>query len=490
MAVFDTNLCVNFTDYQSRQAITLDCDFSSIQTPIRVVHPTAAECPSSAFDTPRSRKDQLHANPKSFPGPVLVQTKPVIQPPRPVRSLFGTIFRGLISGAANDDPCAVGTYAQAGAAFGFSFLWSAPFTFPMMAATIYLCSKLSVVTGKGIAGVVRDHYPRWLLYSLVFGILAANIIEAGADIGAIAAALGLFLHIPVTGITLAIAIVILAVQTWGSYQLLQKVFAGLTLALFAYMGAAFLARPSAHEFVKATLWPDLHLKRDYLVMLVALIGTRLSPYLYFWESSQRVEEETIIGRNPAQELRSAAWDVNAGMFFSNLIMYFVILCTAATLFHAGERHIVTATQAAEALRPLAGNAARLLFALGIIGGGILAVPVLTTGPAHALAEIFGWSHGLKKTPEGAPEFYAVIFLSTGVAIAIAFSGFNPISALLWASVIMGLLAPPLMLVIMLAVNNPNIMGPNTNGRWLKLLGWLTTLAVTAAAGGLIWTWLR
>jgi Mn2+/Fe2+ NRAMP family transporter len=225
-------------------------------------------------------------------------------------------------------------------------------------------------------------------------------------------------------------------------------------------------------------------------MLVALIGTRLSPYLYFWESSQRVEEETIIGRNPAQELRSAAWDVNAGMFFSNLIMYFVILCTAATLFHAGERHIVTATQAAEALRPLAGNAARLLFALGIIGGGILAVPVLTTGPAHALAEIFGWSHGLKKTPEGAPEFYAVIFLSTGVAIAIAFSGFNPISALLWASVIMGLLAPPLMLVIMLAVNNPNIMGPNTNGRWLKLLGWLTTLAVTAAAGGLIWTWLR
>ena len=433
----------------------------------------------------------MSANPQAYPGPVLVE-EPTPPPPRRFRSFLGSIFPGLITGAANDDPCAVGTYAQAGAAFGFAFLWTAPFTFPMMAGTIYLCSKLSMVTGKGIAAVVRDYYPRWLLYSLVAGVLVANIVEAGADIGAIAASLRLLLPVPVTGITIGIAIVILLVQTWGSYQLLQRIFAGLTLALFAYVGAAFLAHPHAN-FIRATIIPEFHFTREYLVMLVALIGTRLSPYLYFWESSQRVEEETIIGRSAAtsaQELRSTAWDVNVGMFFSNLIMYFVILCAAATLFHSGQQHVASAAQAAEALRPLAGRAASLLFAMGIIGAGILAVPVLTTGPAHALAEIFGWSHGLRKAPEGAREFYAVIVLSTVVAIVIGLSGINPMRALVWASVIMGLLAPPLMLVIMLAVNNPEIMGKHANGRWLRALGWFTTVAVTAAAAGLIWSWIR
>ena len=433
----------------------------------------------------------MHANPKYGPGPVLVEERPASVPKR-LRSFLGGVLPGLISGAANDDPCAVGTYAKAGAAFGFSFLWTAPFTFPMIAATVYLCSKLSLVTGKGIAGIVRDYYPRWLLYSLISGVLVANIIEAGADIGAIAASLRLFLPVPVTGITVGIALAILALQTWGSYQLLQKIFAGLALALFAYVGAAFLAKPHAGEFLGPTILPKLHFTRDFLAMLVAVIGTRLSPYLYFWQSSQKVEQPTFIGRSAAQssqELRSTAWDVNAGMFFSNLIMYFVILCTAATLFHSGHTSIHTAEEAAEALRPLAGRAASLLFALGIIGAGALAVPVLTTGPAHALAEIFGWSHGLRKAPKGAPEFYAVIALSTGVAIAIGISGFNPISALFWASVVMGLLAPALMWIIMLAVNKREIMGEHTNGRWLKVLGWVTTAAVSAAALALIWSWI-
>jgi Mn2+/Fe2+ NRAMP family transporter len=360
----------------------------------------------------------------------------------------------------------------------------------MMAGTVYLCSKLSVLTGKGIAGIVRDHYPKWLLYSLVWGVLVANILEAGADIGAIAASLRLLVPVPVTGITIGIAALILIVQAWGSYQLLQKIFGGLTLALFAYVGAAFLARPHVSEFLRATLIPHFHFSREYLLMLVAVIGTRLSPYVYFWESSQRVEEETIIGRRSSrEELRSTAWDVNSGMFFSNLIMYFVMLCTAATLFQSGQLHVATAAQAAGALKPLAGRAASLLFAAGIIGVGVLAVPVLTTGPAHALAEIFGWSHGLRKAPAGAPEFYAVIVLSTVVAIAIGLSGINPMRALVWASVVMGLLAPPLMIVIMLAVTNREIMGEHSNGRWLRALGWFTTAAVTAAAVGLICSWL-
>ena len=442
----------------------------------------------------RSPKGIVHARLQPDHVPVLVENKPALLPgAKPARSLLRSLLPGLISGAANDDPCAVGSYAQAGAAFGFSFLWTAPFTFPMIAATVYLCSKLSMVTGKGIAGVVRDYYPRWLLYSLVLGLLVANIIEAGADIGAIAASLRLFLPVPVTSITIGITVMILVIQTWGSYQLLQKIFAGLALALFAYVGAAILAKPHAADIVGSTFLPKLHFTRAYLTMLVALIGTRLSPYLYFWQSSQTVEQERVIGRSKAAsdaELRSTAWDVNAGMFFSNFIMYFVILSTAATLFRSGETSVLTADQAAQALRPLAGNAASLLFALGIIGVGVLAVPVLTTGPAHALAEIFGWRFGLKKAPAGAPEFYAVIVLSTVVAIIIGLSGINPISALFWASVIMGLLTPPLMIIIMLAVNNPVIMGEHTNGKWLQSLGWITTAAVTVAAAGLMWSWVR
>jgi NRAMP (natural resistance-associated macrophage protein)-like metal ion transporter len=435
----------------------------------------------------------VHAKPQPATGPALVEERHESSSrPRRLRSLLWLLGPSLIAGAANDDPCAIGTYAKAGAEFGFTFLWTAPFTFPMIATTVYLCSKLSMVTGKGIAGVVRDYYPRWLLYSMVTGVLIANIVEAGADIGAIAASLRLFFPVPVTGITIGITLLILALQTWGSYQLLQKIFAGLALALFAYVGAAILAKPNLGELLWATITPKLHFTRDYLAMLVALIGTRLSPYLYFWQSSQKVDE-TLIGCSVAasrKELRSTACDVNAGMFFSNLIMYFVILCTAATLFRVGGTSMETAAQAAQALRPLAGNAASLLFALGIIGVGILAVPVLTTGPAHALAETFGWKHGLRNTPRLAPEFYAVIAVSTGVAIAIGLSGINPITALFWASVVMGLLAPPLMFIIMLAVSNRSIMGDHTNGTWVKFFGWITTATVTAAAAGLVWSWIR
>jgi NRAMP (natural resistance-associated macrophage protein)-like metal ion transporter len=430
----------------------------------------------------------VHANLNPRSGPALIEKRA----PRKLKSPpLRSILPGIITGAANDDPCAVGTYAQAGAAFGFAFLWTAPLTFPMMAATVYLCSKLSLLTGKGIAGIIRDYYPRWLLYTLIGGVFVANIIEAGADIGAIAAALRLFLPVPVTGITVAIAIFILAIQAWGSYQLLQKIFAGLALALFAYVGAAFLAKPHAGEFIRATIVPHFHFTREYLAMLVALIGTRLSPYVYFWESSQKVEQHAVLrrDRDSGRALRSSAWDANVGMFFSNLIMYFVILCTAATLFHSGHRTITDAAQAAEALRPLAGPLASVFFALGILGAGALAVPVLTTGPAHAIAEIFGWSHGLKKSPQGALEFYAVIALSTGVAIGLGISGINVMSALYWASLVMGILAAPLMIVLMLAVTNSRIIGQHSNGKWLKRLGWATTAAVTTAALALIWSWI-
>jgi Mn2+/Fe2+ NRAMP family transporter len=290
---------------------------------------------------------------------------------------------------------------------------------------------------------------------------------------------------------------ILGLQTWGSYALLQKIFKWLALALLSYVGAAFLAKPDLAQVLRGTFVPYLRLDSSHLAMLVAIVGTTMSPYLFFWQSSQNVEEKTANGYHPEkraggskEELRFAAMDSSIGMLFSSLMMYFIILCTAATLFKAGHMSVDSARAAAEALRPLAGNAASLLFAAGVVGVGILAVPVLTTGAGYALAETFGWRHGLAHKPGHAPEFYAVIALSTCVAVAIGFSGINPISALFFAAMIMGLLAPLLLMIVMSITNNRKIMGDRVNGCAINLLGWITTAVVSAASLGLIWTWLR
>jgi Mn2+/Fe2+ NRAMP family transporter len=311
--------------------------------------------------------------------------------------------------------------------------------------------------------------------------LVANIIEAGADIGAIAASCPVP-AVPVTGITVGIALLILVLQTWASYQLLQKFLAD-SRWRYSRTWGRLSAKPHLSQFVWPTFLPKIHFTRDYLAMLVALIGTRLSPYLYFWESSQKVEQQTIIGRTAEQstkELRSAAWDVNAGMFFSNLIMYFVILSTAATLFQSGHRSIQTAGEAAEALRPLAGRAASLLFALGIIGAGALTVPVLTTGPAHALAEMFGWSHGLRKHQgrsgvlcrdclvDGRRDCDRCLRLQSHFSFVLGF----PRHGVAHAGVDVD--------------HHARRQQARDHGRahqrgWLKLLGWVTTAAVTLAA---------
>ncbi|HET7205548.1 MAG TPA: divalent metal cation transporter [Terriglobales bacterium] len=414
-----------------------------------------------------------------------------------MRSALGLLGPSIITGAANDDPCAIGTYAKTGAAFGFATLWVVPVVFPMMAATVYLSSKIGMVSGMGIGGVVRNYYSRWLIYPLVISLLAANIIGAGADIGAVAASLRLLIPVPVPAIIITITFAIIALLAWGSFARLQKTFKWLALALFAYVGAGLLAKPDWGTVVSATLYPKVHFTTSYLATLVAMVGTSLSPYLFFWQASQEVEEEIAIGRTHVWqrrgtsdlELRYAALDVNTGMFFSTLIMYFVILCTAATLFHGGRTSIDSAYAAAQALRPLAGNAAAILFAAGIVGVGILAVPVLTTGPAYALAEAFGWKHSLDHRPEHAQEFYAVIILSTLVAMGLNFIGINPMDALFWAGVIEGLLAPVIMVVIMLITNNREIMGQRVNGRALNILGWTAALITSIAAISLVCSWL-
>jgi NRAMP (natural resistance-associated macrophage protein)-like metal ion transporter len=416
--------------------------------------------------------------------------------PNPVKRFFKVLGPGLITGASDDDPSGIGTYAVAGASLGFATLWTALFTFPLMAAVQFICAKVGLVSGMGLAGVLRRHYSRPLLYIAVTGLVIANTINAGADMGAIAAAINLLIPVPVALLIVPIALLILALQVWCSYRLISNIFKWLTLALFAYIGAAFFARPNLTEVIKATLIPTLHFDAQFLATLVAILGTTISPYLFFWQANQEVEEEISMGRRTLQqregatkdELKYKAWDVNAGMLFSNVVMYFIILATAATLFKNGKTNIQSATDAAQALRPLAGAGAYFLLAVGLIGAGFLAVPILTGSSAYAVAESFGGKHGFDEKPHRAKLFYGVIAASTLAGMLINFLGINPISALFWTAVINGFLAPPLLIVIMLIANNKEVMGDQINGRWLNILGWVTTLLMFAAAVGLVLTW--
>src|SRR5947207_2641671 len=403
---------------------------------------------------------------------------------------------GFITGASDDDPSGIGTYAVAGASLGYSTLWTALVTFPLMAAVQLICARIGLVSGRGLTGVLRKHYPRPLLYLAVLGLVIANTINAGADLGAIAAALNLLLPVRAILMILPVTLIILAVQIWGSYRLISSTFKWLTLALLAYIGAALFAHPDARAVLRGTFIPTFRLDAKFLSTLVAILGTTISPYLFFWQADQEVEEELAMGRKRLWqrqgatdgELTYAAWDVNIGMFFSNVVMYFIILATAATLFQAGKHDIQSAAEAAKALQPLAGRASKILLALGLIGAGFLAVPILTGSAAYAVSEAFGWRYGLDQKPHRCREFYGVIAVSTLVGMAINFLHVNPIAALFWTAVINGFLTPPLLVIIMLVANNPKVMGPRVNSPWTNLLGWATVLAMTAAAMALALTW--
>jgi NRAMP (natural resistance-associated macrophage protein)-like metal ion transporter len=414
----------------------------------------------------------------------------------PLKRFVKILGPGLVTGASDDDPSGIGTYALAGASLGFSTLWTAVVTFPMMTAVQFICAKIGMVTGAGLARVLRRHYSKGLLYPVVGGLVIANTINAGADIGAIAAAVNLLVPIPVTAMIVPIALVILGLQVWGSYRLIAQTFKWLTLALFAYIGAALYARPDPWEVLRGTLIPTFSLDARFMTTLVAILGTTISPYLFFWQASQEVEEEISMGRRTLKarqgatdrELTYAGLDVTTGMFFSNVVMYFIMLATAATLFQSGHRDIQSATEAAQALRPLAGDGAYVLLALGLIGAGFLGVPVLTGSSAYAMAEALGWRYGLDEKPRRAKLFYGMIIVPTLIGMLINFIGINPIRALFWTAVINGFLAPPMLVVIMLIANNRTIMGERTNGLWANIVGWATTAVMWAAAIGLILTW--
>ena len=417
-------------------------------------------------------------------------------PPPQRHRVLRALGLGLITGAADDDCSAIGTYASAGAKLGPSFLWTAPITFPMMVAVVYLSAKLGQVAGQGLFAVIRRYYPRWLLYATLIGVMIGNTIEAAADLGGMAAALNLLVPLPIPWIVVGTAGLLVALQLWGSYTLIRNIFRWLALALLAYIPAALLAKPDVGAVLKGTLLPRLPFTQESLSLLVAVIGTTLSAYLYSWQSNEEVEEEIAMGRHrllqrrgaTTTELRQSWWDIVVGMGFSNVIMYFIILATASTLFPTGQTDINTAAEAAQALQPLAGKAAGLLFTLGVVGVGFLAVPVMVTGAAYDVCQTFGWPHSLHARPPEAKAFYAVIVLVTLVAVGLNFLGVNPMKALVWSGIVQGFSTPPLLLLIMLMTNNRRIMGAQVNSRALNVLGWITTGAIFAASAGLVLSW--
>lgn len=427
--------------------------------------------------------------------PASEQATPETTARRP--GLVRSIGLGLITGAADDDPSAIGTYAAAGAKLGPSFLWTAPVTFPMMVAVVYLSAKLGMVSGQGLFAVIRRYYSRWFLFAILTGVLIGNTIEAAADLGGMAAALNLVFHVTIRGLVIALGLIVLALQIWGSYTLIRNVFRLLAMALLAYVGSAVLAHPDIGAVLRGTLIPTIHFNKDSLAILIAVIGTSLSAYLYTWQSNEEVEEKIAAGRRrfnerkgaSRAELKQSLWDIIFGMFFSNAIMYFIILSTAATLFKAGKTNINTAADAAQALQPLAGHAAGLLFTLGVIGVGFLAVPVMTTGAAYDLCQSLGWRNGLYRKPAEAKKFYIAIGAFTLVAIGMNFLGINPMKALVLAGIVQGFSTPPLMLLIMLMTNNREIMGSRVNGKAINALGWITAAALFAATAGLAVSWL-
>jgi Mn2+/Fe2+ NRAMP family transporter len=413
------------------------------------------------------------------------------------KGLTRSVGLGIVTGAADADCSAIGTYASAGARFGYAFLWTVPVTFPMMFAVVYLSAKLGRVTRKGLFGVLRENYSPWLLWPTLMAALIGNTIEAAANIGAMAATISLFVTLPPAVIVPAIAAVILALQILGSYAFIRDVFRWLALALFAYVGAAILARPEPWEVLRGTFIPQIQFSKEFLSILVATIGSTLSAYLYTWQSNVEVEELRAEGRlgqrdRPGRldsELTESRRDTLLGMSFSSVIMYFTMLATGATLHVAGQTDVETAAQAAQALRPVAGDAAAILFSVGIIAVGFLAVPIMTAGAAYDLCQIVGWRSTLDAPPKKAGQFYIAIAGFTTVAVLLNFLGVNPMKALVYSGIVQGLSTPPLLLLILLMTSSRKLMGDEVNSAGMSALGWATLIATFLPAAGLVASWL-
>ena len=404
---------------------------------------------------------------------------------------------GLITGAADDDPSGIATYSQAGAQFGFLTLWTVVFTYPLMVGIQLVSARIGRVTGHGLASNIGRHFPRPVIYGIVALLVVANTVNIAADIAAMGEALQLVVGGPPHGHAVVIGVACLLLQVFLSYRRYVRYLKWLTLALLSYVLVLLTIDIPWRVVAAHTITPHFALTSEYLTVVVAVFGTTISPYLFFWQASQEVEEldadpgARALAQAPegaTKHLRRIKIDTYLGMAFSNVIAFCIMLATAATLNVAGITDIQTSAQAAEALRPLAGNFTFLLFALGIIGTGLIAVPVLAGSAAYAVAESFEWKRGLDLKLLEAREFYAIIALATLGGVALDFSPIDPIRALFWSAVINGVIAVPIMVVMMLLADDPKVMGGFTLTRRLKALGWLATGTMAAAVAAMFATW--
>lgn len=410
-------------------------------------------------------------------------------------SFLQSLGPGLVTGAADDDPSGIATYSQVGAQFGYGLAWTMVFSFPLMAVIQAVSARIGAVTGRGIAQNLRRHYSPWLLRGVVLLLLVANVINLGADLGAMGAALGLLIGGPEHLYTALFGLVCILLEVLMSYERYAAALKWTTLSLLAYVAVVFSAHVPWGTALTSTVVPRLVFDSPHAMAMVAILGTTISPYLFFWQAGQEVEEQhrrhvkalCIAPRKAAAELARIRTDTMVGMGISNLVALFIIIATAATLNARGITDIQTSSQAAEALRPVAGEFTFALFAAGIIGTGMLAVPVLAGSAAYAVSELFRWTEGLDRRPREAKAFYGVIALTTLGGVALTFTSLDPIKALYWSAVVNGVLAAPLMAVMMVIAMNPRVMGRLTLPRSMLVVGWIATLVMALVTVGFCWS---
>ena len=412
-------------------------------------------------------------------------------------SLWRKLGPGLVTGAADDDPSGIATYSQVGAALGYGLLWTVFFTFPLMVGIQIVSARIGRVTGDGLAANIRRHYSPALLYGLVGLLLGANTINIAADIGAMGAALKLLLGGPAHWYAIAFGAGSLLLQVFVPFPRYAPILKILTLALFAYVGTVFVVQVPWGEVLYRVVVPSVSPDVNYVVAVVAVFGTTISPYLFFWQASQEVEEQRATrGEEPLRaapeqaerSLRRIKIDTYIGMAFSNLIAFFIMLTAAATLHAHGVIDIQSSAQAAEALRPLAGEFAFLLFSIGIVGAGLLAVPILAGSAAYAVAESFQWRIGLGRRLLQARGFYMIVAVATLLGVGLNFTPIDPVKALYWSAVLNGIISTPIMAVIMLMAVRADVMGKFVIGRRLKVLGWLATSVMALAVIAMVAGW--
>ncbi len=418
---------------------------------------------------------------------------PAVTPP-PKRRLWTALGPELVTGASDDDPSGIATYSRVGSQFGLAMLWTMVVSYPLMSGIQEISARVGLVTGRGLAANLRQHFPRAVVHAAIGLLVVANTINIGADIGAMAAALDLVVRGPVLAYTVGFGLVCVLLQVFIPYRRYMAYLRWLTLALLAYVGILFAVDVPWSAVLEATFIPRLAWHRESLTAVVAILGTTISPYLFFWQAADVVEvQRATAGEEPlvkapeqgAQQLGRMRADTWVGMAASNLVAFFIILTAAITLHDQGIRDIATATDAAEALRPVAGKFAFLLFSLGIIGTGLLAVPVLAGASAYAVGEAQRWCVGLERRPLTAWRFYSVIAVSTLVGVSLNVIHLDPVRALYWSAVINGVVAAPIMIMVMLLASRRKVMGAFRLPLRLRVLGWAATLAMTAASAAMV-----